>query len=175
MAVRRVTGNSFKDALKLYSFSDYKHPFDLLVDLVNDLFIAPGFADIEQLSKQTPAFFYRFDWPAGKFGAFHGLDIPFVFGNHNPNSRIAKKIGAGTRSQGAAALSEKMMSYYSNFAKSGDPNGPGLPPWPQYTVEKKERIYFNDQITVGSISDKDLTRYQYWSEQNRNKHSSAGQ
>jgi carboxylesterase type B len=29
-------------------------------------------------------------------------------------------------------LADRMGGYWTNFAKTGNPNGPGLPPWPQY-------------------------------------------
>ena len=56
-------------------------------------------------------------------GAFHAAEIPFVFGSH--------EAVLGT-TQEDDALTELMIGYWTNFARSGDPNGPGLPEWPQH-------------------------------------------
>jgi para-nitrobenzyl esterase len=72
------------------------------------------------------AWVYRFDRvrPGNHgFGAYHGAEIPYVFGT-----------GAAWLPAEAAdhALSDTMMRYWINFARKGDPNGPGLPPWPRW-------------------------------------------
>jgi len=158
--IRVLTGCSSKEVSKFYSYSDYKHPFDLFVAEATDFYTAMGFPVIEALSKHTPVYFYSFDW-ASKYGAFHGLDIPFVFGYRDLNSKIARKVLAGNM-DAAIPLAEKMMAYYVNFAKTGDPNGQGLPAWPKYSVEKKECIHLDNQVTVGPVSSKDLARYEYF-------------
>ena len=67
------------------------------------------------------------------FGAFHAAEIPYVFGNAH--------IGFG---DGGDALEPRpsdlevarlMTGYWTNFAKTGDPNGEGLPPWPAYATD----------------------------------------
>ncbi len=62
--------------------------------------------------------------PAGS-GAFHSDEIEYVFGT------LDSRPGAHWQ-PADYALSEQMQTYWTNFAKTGNPNGAGLPNWPQY-------------------------------------------
>ena len=53
-------------------------------------------------------------------------------------------------------LSEEMMDYWTNFAKTGDPNGSGLPQWPQYN--KTSEVLILDRETQATP---DATRARY--------------
>jgi para-nitrobenzyl esterase len=175
--LRMMTGDAGDGFLKFYSFADYQHPGDLLNAAGTDYFSAAGFADVEALSKRTPVYYYRFDWDdikdPKKYGAFHGLDIPFVFGNDNPDSKLVRKVRAKDTNPANIPLYKQIMSYYTDFAKTGDPNGPGLPAWPKYSVDKKERLYLDNQITVAPLLPKDIDRYQYFNKRNQDKYSSG--
>jgi len=76
------------------------------------------------------AWLYRYAYvpdaaPAGTRGAGHEAEIEMVF--KNPDPRWPRSWSARD-----AAMADTISAYWVNFARSGNPNGPGLPAWPQY-------------------------------------------
>ena len=93
------------------------------------------------VAKSAPAYVYRFSYvPAAmreqwRNGVPHGAEIPFVFNTLGANPRSAPT----PQDQKIARM---VNTYWANFAKTGDPNGPGLPRWPRYDPRKNEILEF---------------------------------
>lgn len=56
------------------------------------------------------------------------------------------------------AVSETMSSYFANFIKTGNPNGPGLPEWPAYSASTG---YMRMRIGVESKAEPEPDRARY--------------
>jgi len=90
-----------------------------------------------------PTYLYHFTRvppsPRQTIGAFHAAEISFVFDSHLPGLKVT---------EGDRALTEAMMTYWTNFARTGDPNGPGVPEWPAYSVDRDVWLDLNHSIRV---------------------------
>jgi para-nitrobenzyl esterase len=90
-------------------------------------------ARLQTKTGKSKMFLYYFDEkaeiPAGSeaagYGARHASELPYVF-------RQLTEHGRPAPTPKDEALSDMMRTYWTNFAKTGDPNGAGLPKWPAY-------------------------------------------
>jgi para-nitrobenzyl esterase len=94
----------------------------------------------------APTFVYQFDWPTpidgGKWGAHHGLDVPFAFDNAAITPHL---VGAGAEQE---ALGAVMSRAFIAFARTGDPNTAGLPPWPAFDLTRRATMVFDGRTRV---------------------------
>jgi carboxylesterase type B len=53
-----------------------------------------------------------------------------------------------------------MAAYWTNFAASGNPNGPELPAWPRFDPQQPTTLHFSDGIQAGAVPD--IATLQFW-------------
>ena len=100
----------------------------------------------ERAKIHAPTWMYQLDFPApeagGVLGAFHSLDIGLVFDNTAvPNARTGNDAGA-------QRLAGRMADAFIRLARTGDPDGAGLPTWPQYDLARRRTMIFDRQVRV---------------------------
>jgi para-nitrobenzyl esterase len=91
----------------------------------------------------VPSYEYRFSYVATSMrsqwpGAPHATEIPYVF--DTVSAKYGKDLTAADEATARAA-----NSYWANFAKTGDPNGPGLPRWPAYSSKTDQIMDFSPE------------------------------
>ena len=108
-----------------------------------------SWARLQSQKGKGKAYVYYFDrkTPVTPDGANHGSEISFVFANPG--------VFSGTPQPGDAELTNLMQTYWVNFARSGDPNGPGLPPWPVFTEAEQKTMFFDANSSARPIPNLD--------------------
>ena len=101
---------------------------------------------------KSKAFYYYFDQhpeypadsPQAGHGSQHGLEVEYVFGHPTGGP-------GGKPTTTDLAISDAMATYWTNFAKYGDPNGKGLPNWPAFSDEHPQLMYFSGTAHTGPL------------------------
>jgi len=95
---------------------------------------------------RAPAYMYLFTWKTTALGGMlktpHTLCIPFVFGTVDA---AAEMLGSGPERY---TLSERVMNAWTSFARTGNPNHQGLPPWQPYSATERATMIFDNQCRL---------------------------
>lgn len=103
----------------------------------------PGWvqADLKSTQGGAPVWMCEVHWNSpvqgGRWGSPHTIDIPLVFDNV---AKVASFAKDGPESRELAAM---MSTAWATFARTGDPNHPGIPPWPAYRAEAPVTMLFD--------------------------------
>jgi para-nitrobenzyl esterase len=157
--LRKETGQAFDrfgqdlpKVLSVYDPKGTKDRADVAEAVMTDMIFAEPFREFARASAKggQPTYHYEFGFlpeaQRGKLrGAPHGAEVAYLFG--------ATTLRDGTvLTKNDLAYAEKVRKYWANFAKTGSPNGPGLPAWPQFRVGDEQTQVFG-LTGIGPVKD----------------------
>ena len=86
-------------------------------------------------SAVAPTYRFEFSRATPDRPALHGSELPFLFGYLSTED---------LKDPEALKVRDQVQAYWTNFAKTGDPNGPGLPVWRKYDATNPSMEFVND-------------------------------
>lgn len=159
-ALAKFYGTRADDVMRVYSASTRDEVMQAATDLASDRMIAYSTWKWIDLQLNTSGarvyrYFYARPRPAPRTGngwvargAAHSAEIEYALGNLDVNN-----VYAWTPDD--YKVSKTMQSYFANFIKKFDPNGPGLPQWPTIRDGRVMRI----DVESHAVSDQTRPRY----------------
>lgn len=110
-----------------------------------------SWARLESKIGKSKAFLYYFDQhldypkdsPRYGYGSPHGQEVAYVFEHLDATNPQTSKTDL--------AISDAMATYWTNFAKYGDPNGKGVPNWPAFRDANPVVMYFSGTPHMGPV------------------------
>ncbi|WP_290794997.1 carboxylesterase/lipase family protein [Flavihumibacter sp. UBA7668] len=144
-------GNFKEEAKQVYRRNDsLEFPWMLAMVNTDKVWAEPArFTATSFTAIGAPAFIYLFSYVSPsmqqrmRFGAAHASEIPYVFDN------LISRNGSSVAPEDQK-MAKLMNRYWTNFAKTGNPNEAGLPNWPLHDPKKNDLLEFrNDGAAVG--------------------------
>jgi para-nitrobenzyl esterase len=145
-----------------YKLADYPTPQRAWDAAGTDGLVCPQLMLNRVLAPQVPVYGYEFNDTTAPFYfpampgfeplAYHTADIQYLFPLwHGGPSGSAHQLNAQQQ-----RLSDALVRAWTNFARSGDPNGPGAPKWPVFKpAAAKPGLYLSETLPVsGTITDR---------------------
>ena len=120
-------------------------PWDIYLAMMSERTHRASIALAERKAAQAaaggaPVYMYLFNWSSnfkgGLMKSAHSMEIPFVFDHPD----VSPFTGD---SPDRAAVAAVMSQAWINFARTGNPNGPGLPAWPAYDPARRSTMVFD--------------------------------
>ncbi|MGA8594376.1 MAG: carboxylesterase family protein [Bryobacteraceae bacterium] len=153
--VRQMFDGKADEALKLFPASTPEQMNASARELASARFIAYStwkWLELQTQSGRSNVYRYHFEEAppveggGASHGAYHSADIEYVF-----QTLDWKKLPWTAADR---KVSDQMISYWTNFAKSGDPNGPALPNWPRYTPDQFEVMHLGPDTHASPDGDR---------------------
>jgi para-nitrobenzyl esterase len=153
----KLFGDHLADVRKIYEADGKLDDAAFAKLLFDDSWFASGAQAFAHYTARTgqPAYVYHFRYVPEPLrgstpGVGHGGEIVFVFGVHglaNDPATAGLVSFVTDKDKATVALTE---NYWTNFAKTGDPNGQGQPNWPRTTAAAPETLVIDDNTVAVS-------------------------
>jgi para-nitrobenzyl esterase len=162
-----------KKVLSEYKLADYPTPQRAWNAAGTDGLVCPQLTLNRILASQVPVYGYEFNDATAPFYfpampgfeplAYHTADIQYLFPLwHGGRAGTVHELDAQQQ-----RLSDALVRAWANFARSGDPNGAGVPEWPVFRpAAAKPGLYLSETLPVsGTITDQDFSaehKCEFW-------------
>ena len=158
---KMMFGDMADEGLKVYPANTDDEAFHANCDLFRDLAFAwPSYAwaKLQNKNGKSPAYLAYLAQPSTRSfsgdprrrGVSHVDDILYINGEF---------LTQPEKYPTEAALSEMIQQYWINFAKTGNPNGKGLPYWPAFDESKPTTMQFSNGVSLVDLPNADKIHF----------------